>query len=57
MGVSSDIISIKPLNPRELIILTSDNGFFVYSPVTGERKHFDTYRYPEMTTNRWLRCM
>ncbi len=29
MGVSSDILSLTPLNPRELIILTSDNGFLV----------------------------
>ena len=52
MGVSSDIISIKPLNQRELIILTSDNGFFVYSPVTGEKKQFDASRYPVLPTNR-----
>jgi len=54
LGVSSDIISIRPLNQRELIILTSGDGFFVYSPVTGEKKQFDTSRYPVMPTNKMV---
>jgi len=52
MGVSSDIINIRPLNQRELIILTSGDGFFIYSPVTGEKKQYDTSRYPVLPTNR-----
>jgi signal transduction histidine kinase/DNA-binding response OmpR family regulator/ligand-binding sensor domain-containing protein len=52
LGVSSDIISIMPLNQRELIILTSGDGFFIYSPVTGEKKQFDTSHYPVLPTNR-----
>lgn len=51
LGVASDIISIKPLNQRELIILTSGDGFFVYTPVTGEKKHYDKGRYPVLPTN------
>lgn len=51
LHVRSDIISINPLNQRELIILTSGDGFFVYSPVTGEKKQFDTSRFPVMPTN------
>lgn len=54
LGVPSDIISIRPLNQRELIILTSGNGFFVYSPVTGEKKQFDTSRYPVMPSDRMV---
>ena len=54
LGVTSDIISIRPLNQRELIILTSGDGFFIYSPVTGEKKQFDTSRYPVMPTNRMV---
>jgi ligand-binding sensor domain-containing protein len=41
-----------PLNQRELIILTSGDGFFIYSPVTGEKKQFDTSHYPALPTNR-----
>jgi signal transduction histidine kinase/ligand-binding sensor domain-containing protein/DNA-binding response OmpR family regulator len=52
LGISSDIISIRPLNQRELIILTSGDGFFVYSPVTGEKKQFDRSRYPVLPTNK-----
>jgi len=51
MGVSSDIISIKPLNQRELIILTSGDGFFVYTPVTDEKKQYQSRRYTELPTN------
>ena len=54
LGVSSEIISIRPLNQRELIILTSGDGFFVYSPVTGEKKQYDASRYPVMPTNRMV---
>jgi signal transduction histidine kinase/DNA-binding response OmpR family regulator/ligand-binding sensor domain-containing protein len=52
LGISSDVISIKPLNQRELIILTSGDGFFIYSPVTGEKKQYDTSRYPVLPTDR-----
>lgn len=52
LGVSSDIISIRPLNQRELIILTSGDGFFIYSPVTGEKKQYDTSRYPVLPSDR-----
>ena len=51
LGVRSDIISIRQLNQRDLLILTSGDGFFVYSPVTAEKKQFDTSRYPAMPTN------
>jgi signal transduction histidine kinase/DNA-binding response OmpR family regulator/ligand-binding sensor domain-containing protein len=51
LEVASDIISIKPLNQRELIILTSGDGFFVYTPVTGEKKQFDTAHYPVMPSD------
>ena len=54
LGVTSDIISIKPLNQRELIILTSGDGFFVYSPVTGEKKHFDSSLFPVMPSDRMV---
>jgi len=54
LGVSSDIISIRQLNKRELLILTSGDGFFVYSPVTSEKRHFDTSRYPVMPTNKMV---
>ncbi|MDZ7635852.1 MAG: two-component regulator propeller domain-containing protein [Bacteroidales bacterium] len=54
LGVSSDIISIKPLNQREIIILTSGDGFFVYTPVTGEKKQFDRGRYPVLPTNQMV---
>ncbi|NLE36114.1 MAG: response regulator [Bacteroidales bacterium] len=52
LGISSDIISIRPLNQRELIILTSGDGFFIYSPVTGEKKQYDRSRYPVLPTNK-----
>ncbi len=51
LGISSDIISIKPLNQRELIVLTSGDGFFVYSPVTGEKRQYESSRYPMLPTN------
>jgi signal transduction histidine kinase/ligand-binding sensor domain-containing protein/DNA-binding response OmpR family regulator len=54
MGVTSDIISIKPLNQRELIILTSGDGFFVYTPVTGEKKQYQSRRYQELPTNHMV---
>lgn len=54
LGVGSDIISIKPLNQRELIILTSGDGFFVYTPVTGEKKQYESGRYPVLPTNRMV---
>jgi len=54
LGVRSDIIAIKPLNPKELIILTSGDGFFVYSPLTGEKKHYETGSNPVMPSNRMV---
>jgi signal transduction histidine kinase/ligand-binding sensor domain-containing protein/DNA-binding response OmpR family regulator len=51
LGVTSDIISIKPLNQRELILLTSGDGFFVYTPVTGDRKQYDTFRFPMLPSD------
>lgn len=54
LGVSSDIISIKPLNQRELIILTSGDGFFIYTPVTGEKKQYESRRYTELPTNHMV---
>ncbi len=54
LGVSSDIISIKPLNQRELIILTSGDGFIVYTPVTGEKKQYESRRYTELPTNHMV---
>jgi signal transduction histidine kinase/ligand-binding sensor domain-containing protein/DNA-binding response OmpR family regulator len=54
LGVSSDIISIKPLNQREMIILTSGDGFFVFTPVTGEKVLYDTTKYPELPTNHMV---
>jgi signal transduction histidine kinase/DNA-binding response OmpR family regulator/ligand-binding sensor domain-containing protein len=52
LGISSDIISIKPLNQRELILLTSGDGFFVYTPVTGDRKQYNTSRFPVLPSDR-----
>lgn len=40
LDVNSDIISIKQLNPRENLILTSGNGFFVYNTLSGERRQY-----------------
>lgn len=54
LGIQSDIISIKHLNQRELIILTSGDGFFIYSPVTGQKKQYDTSRYPGLPDNRMV---
>lgn len=54
LGIKSDIISIKPLNQRELIILTSGDGFFVYTPVTGEKKQFESRRYPVLPSNQMV---
>jgi signal transduction histidine kinase/ligand-binding sensor domain-containing protein/DNA-binding response OmpR family regulator len=54
LGIRSDIISIKKLNRRELIILTSGDGFFVYEPVTGEKRHYNTAGYPVMPTNEMV---
>lgn len=54
MDVGSDIISIKPLNQREFIILTSGDGFYVYNPLTGDRKHYSSERYPVIPTNRMV---
>lgn len=51
MGVSSDVIAVSPINNRELIILTSLDGFFVYNPLTGEKKHFDRKSYPVLPSN------
>jgi signal transduction histidine kinase/ligand-binding sensor domain-containing protein/DNA-binding response OmpR family regulator len=54
LGISSDIISIKPLNQREMIILTSGDGFFVFTPVTGEKVLYDTTQYPGLPTNQMV---
>ncbi len=54
LGVRSDIIAIKPLNPKELIILTSGDGFFVYNPLTGEKKHYETGSNPVMPSDRMI---
>ncbi len=54
MGARSDIIAIKPLNQREMVILTSGDGFFVYTPLTGEKRHYEAGRYPVMPTNKMV---
>ncbi|MCU0377895.1 MAG: response regulator [Bacteroidales bacterium] len=54
LGIPSDIIAIKPLNQRELLILTSGDGFFVYTPLTGEKRHFERSTYPEMASDEMV---
>lgn len=53
-GVKSRIISIKPLNQREQIVLTSDDGFFILNRTTGEKKYFRKENNPSIPTNRMI---
>ncbi|TFH50328.1 MAG: hybrid sensor histidine kinase/response regulator [Bacteroidia bacterium] len=54
MGVRSDIVAIETLNQREMIILTSDDGFFVYNPLTGDKKQFNREKNPVLPTNKMV---
>jgi signal transduction histidine kinase/DNA-binding response OmpR family regulator/ligand-binding sensor domain-containing protein len=53
-GVKSRIIAIKPLNQREQIVLTSDDGFFILNRTTGEKKYFRKENYPSIPTNKMI---
>ena len=50
----SGVISIKPLNQRDFIILTSHNGFIVFNPSSGEKKHFSRANNPELPTDEMV---
>jgi len=53
-GVKSRIIAIKPLNQREEIILTSDDGFFILNRTTRERKYFRKENNSSIPTNKMI---
>lgn len=53
-GLKSRIIAIKPLNQREQIVLTSDDGFFVLNRTTGEKKYFRKENNPSIPTNKMI---
>ena len=53
-GTTSNIISIKQLNQREQIILTSNDGFIILNRTTGEKKHFRKENSPSIPSNKMV---
>lgn len=53
-GVKSRIIAVKPLNQREQIILTSDDGFFIINRTTGDKKYFRKENNSVIPTNKMV---
>jgi signal transduction histidine kinase/ligand-binding sensor domain-containing protein/DNA-binding response OmpR family regulator len=51
LNVNSSIIGIHQLNQRELIILTSHDGFLVYNILSGEKKQYTAEKYAGLPTN------
>ena len=54
LGVTSDIIKIFQLNQRELLILTSHDGFIVYNLLAQSKKHYTAEQYPGLPTNNLI---
>lgn len=54
LNVASGIIQISPLNKREMIILTSRDGFLIYNILTGETRHFTSDKYPGLPANNMV---
>jgi signal transduction histidine kinase/ligand-binding sensor domain-containing protein/DNA-binding response OmpR family regulator len=51
LEVKSEIIKILQLNQRELLILTSHDGFIVYNILSGEKKNYTVSKYPGLPTD------
>ncbi|MFA5972241.1 MAG: two-component regulator propeller domain-containing protein [Lentimicrobiaceae bacterium] len=53
-GVKSAIIAIKPLNQREQIVLTANDGFFILNRTTGERTYFRKENNSSIPSNKMI---
>lgn len=54
LGIKSNIIKIQQINPREILILTSRDGFIVYNILSGEKKIYRAGNYPALPSDNMI---